>query len=190
MGNNLEKLRKNRGWTQDQAAAAFGMSKGGYLKKERSERKLDSEFILRATRVYGVQSSDVFDERQTVPIVGYVGAGSEAHFYAGADAPNEIVTAPPGSNDTTVAVLIRGDSLGDVFEGWVAYYDDVRSPPTPDLLFRLCVVGLEDGRVLIKRLALGTANGFYHLISQAGNVIKDQPVAWAALVKALLPRIL
>src|SRR5919108_5510200 len=46
-----------------------------------------------------------------VPVVGYVGAGAEAHFYAVAQGGLDLVDQPAGASDTTVAVEIRGDSL-------------------------------------------------------------------------------
>lgn len=49
----------------------------------------------------------------TVPLVGYVGAGSEAHLYAVNDGSFlDEVPAPHGSTSETVAIEIRGDSLG------------------------------------------------------------------------------
>ena len=48
-----------------------------------------------------------------VPLVGYVGAGAIAHFYADAQGPFDEVDAPDASGShSTVAVQIRGHSLG------------------------------------------------------------------------------
>lgn len=60
MGNNLKKLRRAQDWTQEQAAAAFGLSKGGYIKIERSERGLDTTRIEQAARIYNVPEYEVF----------------------------------------------------------------------------------------------------------------------------------
>src|SRR5262245_14134771 len=48
---------------------------------------------------------------QMVRVVGYVGAGAQAHFYAVSQGDLDEVPAPPYSTDATVAVEIRGDSL-------------------------------------------------------------------------------
>jgi hypothetical protein len=125
-----------------------------------------------------------------VPVVGIVGASAEAFFYGeGSDNPNETVKPPPGVSVDTVAVEIRGDSLGPGFNGWVAYYDDVRAPITDDLIGWLCVVGLSDGRVLIKIPRRSKTKGLYHLESNVGGeFIPDVEILWAAKVKAVLPK--
>lgn len=124
----------------------------------------------------------------TVPLVGYVGAGATAHFYASADSPDEWVDAPDGATADTVAVEIRGDSLGSLFDQWLVYYDEVRSPVTPDLIGRLCVVGLLNDQVLVKRIRRSKTPGLYHLESNTEGPIFDVEIAWAARVKSMVPR--
>lgn len=87
---------------------------------------------------------------KTVPLKGYVGAGSEMHYYRLADEEYEEVPAPRKATDRTVAVEIRGKSMGPTVAGWLVFYDDVHSPVTEALHGRLCVVGLSDDRILIK----------------------------------------
>lgn len=188
MGHRLKELRKLKSWTQQDAAEAFGMSKGGYVKIEDGDRGLSLEHVRKACEIYGVGPTEVMGDPAYVPLVGYVGAGSEAHFYDGGDPPDELVQMPAGGNDLTVAVLVRGDSLGAFFNGWLVYYDDRREPFTSDLLRKLCVVGLADGRVLIKKVMPGSAAGHFHLVSQTEGIIEDAVITWAAEVKAMTPR--
>lgn len=63
MGNRLKFLREERGWTQDKAAAEFGLSKSGYIKIERGERSLDAERIAKAARIYGVTKAEILDDQ-------------------------------------------------------------------------------------------------------------------------------
>jgi phage repressor protein C with HTH and peptisase S24 domain len=125
-----------------------------------------------------------------VPLRGYVGAGAAAHFYEVAQESDLDQVAPPiGANENTVAVEIRGDSLGPLFNRWLVFYDDVRhGAPPSELIGELCVVGLEDGRVLIKQLQRGKAEGLYTLNSQTEQPIRDVAVAWAAKVKCMARR--
>ncbi|MFL5063434.1 MAG: phage repressor protein [Xanthobacteraceae bacterium] len=134
--------------------------------------------------VEGVGEEDA-DER-TVPVVGYVGAGA-AIYHHDAQGPFEHEPAPDGSTESTVAVIIKGDSLGSLFEDWLVFYDDVRAPVTSDLIGKLCVVGLADGRVFVKRLTR-SKGGLFHLIGQFGDPILDVEVEWAARVKHMVPR--
>jgi phage repressor protein C with HTH and peptisase S24 domain len=123
-----------------------------------------------------------------VPVAGYVGAGAETHFYAVAQGGLDEIDAPEGSTPDTVAVEIRGDSLGTFFDRWLVFYDDVRREVTPDLLGKLCVVGLDDGRVLIKKLQRSRSQGLFNLVSQTEAPILDVAIEWAAKVKSLMPR--
>ena len=61
-------------------------------------------------------------------------------------------TRPIDARPQTVAVQIRGHSLGALFDNWLVFYDDIRDPPDDSLIGRMCVCGLTDGRVLIKAL--------------------------------------
>ena len=63
MGNRLKFLREEKGWTQDRAAAEFGMSKSGYIKIERGERSLDADRISKAARIYGVTKAEILDDQ-------------------------------------------------------------------------------------------------------------------------------
>jgi hypothetical protein len=135
------------------------------------------------------QGDETDAARREVRIIGYVGAHSTAHYYAVDDTELDRVPAPEGWTPETVAVEIRGESLGALFNQWLVYYDEVRSPITSDMLGRLCVVGLLDERVVVKTIRKGSKAGFYNLLSNTGeDDIKDAEVAWAAKVKNMTPR--
>ena len=124
----------------------------------------------------------VSDEEMTpkVPDVGYVGAGASAHVYAVSQGDLDEVEQPAGARDTTVAVEIRGDSLGSCFQRWLVFYDSVRRPVTSDLIGDLCVVGLTDGRILLKQLQRGHSEGLFNLLSVNEGPILDVKLEWAA----------
>ncbi len=166
----------------------MGVSRGQYIKLERGERRLTDHYITLAASAFGVSPRDVISQKETVPIVGYVGAGAAAHYYSEAQGPFEEAPMPENGNDNTVAVEARGDSLGSFFNQWLVYYDEIRTPPTSDMIGRLCVVELMDGRVLVKKLMRGSAPGFFHLLSQTESPIEDQQIVWAAKVTAMTPR--
>jgi transcriptional regulator with XRE-family HTH domain len=188
MGNRLRALREKAGWTHEQAAEAMGVSRSQFIKLERGERRLTADYIAAAARAFNVEQSEVITEKATVPLVGYVGAGALAHFYSDGHGNLDEVPMPEGGNDNTVAVEARGDSLGSFFNQWLVYYDEVRTPPTTDMIGKLCVVGLIDGRVLVKKLMRGSQPGHFHLLSQTESPIEDQEILWAAKVTAMTPR--
>ncbi|MFK5281894.1 hypothetical protein ACI3PL_20290, partial [Lacticaseibacillus paracasei] len=79
-----------------------------------------------------------------VPLVGYVGADNTTSMFSTDGLALDEVEGPEDATRTTVAVEIRGTSLGPVFDRWLVFYDDRRDPPDDSLFGRLCVVGLED----------------------------------------------
>jgi hypothetical protein len=121
----------------------------------------------------------------TVTVVGYVGAGSATHLYDVPESQLDEVPRPEGATDTTVAVEIRGDSLGSFFNHWLVFYDNVHRPVTPDLVGQLCVVGLADGRILIKQIQRGRSEGLFNLVSTTEKPIVDVVIDWAAKVNSM-----
>lgn len=145
--------------------------------KGRKGRKVAGDELIAIAEITGV--TPPFNPR--VDIVGYIGAGQAV--YQEAQGPLGTANAPPRLTQSTVAVEVRGNSMAGVAEdGWIVYYDDRREPPTSDLIGRLCVVGLPDGKVYVKKLYRGTTADKYHLVSTSGADILDQPVEWAAKV--------
>lgn len=96
---------------------------------------------------------------------------------------------PRGGTEETVAVEVRGGSLGGAFDGWLIYYDERREPPTDDLLGMLCVIGLSSGQVVVKQLMRGRIPNHFDLFSGSGAEMPmtDQAVAWAARVTGIMP---
>lgn len=128
------------------------------------------------------------DSTDSVAVVGFVGAGSVATLFSEGQGPFDEVEAPAHATPNTVGLAVRGASLGPAFDEGIVFYDDVRSPVTPDLHGRLCVVGLEDGRVLVKILR-SAGDGTFHLFSNTlEEPLLNEPVAWAARVKDVRPR--
>jgi len=181
------------------AAAALGVSAATYRQHENGTRGYPAskaEHYARRFRVtpewllYGRgDEPTVKPTSKTVPLVGYVGAGSIAHYYGTGDGGLDEVPAPENATASTVAAEVRGTSLGPFFERWLVFWDEVRNPPTPDLFGQLCVVGLPDDRVLVKQLKPASAPGRFHLLSNGTEEpIFDAEVVWAALVKNMKPR--
>lgn len=204
MHERLAQARTEAGFQTKRAAAeAFGISEITYAQHENGTRGFKRDAAEQYARKFHVSLEWLLtgkgpkerkplprsaDEKRYVHLVGYVGAGAETHFFAN-DQPLDEVEAPIGATDSTVAVEIRGDSLGTFFDRWLVFYDDVRRPVTTDLVNKLCVVGLTDGRILIKKLQRSkAARHLFHLLSQTEPPILDVQVEWAARVKHMVPK--
>lgn len=195
----LQQARRKAGFEQAvDAARAYGWSETTYTSHENGTRGLRPDVAARYAKAFKVSPEWLLYERgrqaqknapaakRMAPLVGYVGASAEAHYVPAGELGT--VEAPAGSTESTVAVEIRGDSLGPLFDRWLVFYDDVRRPVTADLIGRLCVVGLEDGRHMVKKIRRSKTKGLFHLISNTEAPILDVAIEWAALVKTMVPR--
>lgn len=184
----LTKLIRDAGLTQEALARLVDTSQPQINRLANEKRGLSREWAIKLAPHLKVSANDLMFGGLTVPVVGNVGAGSETHFYGQADANLGFARFPPGGSERTVAVEVRGDSLGGAFSGWLIYYDERRDPPTDDLLGALCVVGLSSGQVLVKTLMRGRLLGHWDLFAGvSGAPLTDQVVEWAARVTAILP---
>jgi hypothetical protein len=201
-GERLRIAREKRFKSARAAGKAMGIAVSTYGAHERAEapggRDYGPNEALRYGRFFGVTPEWLLTGRKPFPsdepeqpparkvrVVGYVGAGAEAHLYAVAQGDLDEVDPPPGLTEDTVAVEIRGDSLGAFFNRWLVFYDDVRRSVTPDLIGELCIVGLEDGRILIKQIQRSKTEGLFNLISSTEKPIADVAIEWAARVNSI-----
>lgn len=183
--------RHNRYQTPTEAAQALNIVTSTYLGYENGDRTPSRDAAKRISRAYGVRWEWLLEadgpptrKAHHAPIVGHVGAGAEMYFDAGQGPFGEVI-APPGSSPEIVAVEVRGGSLGP-FSGWFAYFERKDDPPTPDMIGRLCVVGLADGSVLIKTVMRGSRSARFHLLGAGGDPLEDQQIEWSAKVIAIL----
>lgn len=181
----IRDLKKVTGKNQAELAKELRVSQPTVSRWEQGGSPISDhkDVILNFAREKGViKPTDNFMS-ETIPVVGYVGAGGAILYEEGQGPFGEAPMPPGGARKETVAVVVRGDSMaGQLEDGWTVYYDDRHDPPTDDLLGKLCVLGLQDGRVLIKRLVRGRDRGHFDLYSAAGGVLLDQLVTWAARV--------
>ena len=202
-GERLRLAREKKFKSARLAGKAMGIPVSTYGAHERAEapggRDYGPDEAKRYARRFGVTPEWLLTGREPlapgeevpppkVRVVGYVGAGSETHLYSVSQGDLDEVEQPWGSNEATVAVEIRGESLGSFLNRWLVFYDDVRRPVTSDLIGELCVVGLPDGRVLVKQIQRGRSEGLFNLISSTEKPITDVPIEWAAKVNTISRR--
>ncbi len=190
----LEQARIARGFKDAKAAAAyFGWKYDSYIQHERGERGLSRSAAryakaLRVSRAWLLTGEgSAPDSGAPVPIVGAVGAGGTIIYSEPIGGEPDTLPRPPGAPPETVAVEIRGDSLGHLFNGWYALYARRFDPVTKDLIGTLCVIGTEDGRTLIKKLRRGKGDTF-NLESGDGSTEENVKLSWGASVIDLRQR--
>ncbi|MDP3660146.1 S24/S26 family peptidase [Phenylobacterium sp.] len=124
-----------------------------------------------------------------VRIIGRVGANPEGTvlFATGHDA-GDLAPIPPGGTDNAVALQVVGHSMhGFADDGALIYFEDQRTPPTPDMLGHVVVVEIDTDEVLVKRLLRGSERGRFDLESLAGPTRHDAKLRWAAHITAIIP---
>lgn len=183
--------------TAKDAAVAMGVPVATYVQHENGGRGVPATRADRYARffrvtpewlLYGRGEVDDAPASDSVPVVGYVSAGAELALYDHGQGPFDYVKPPRDSKPSTVAASVRGSSLGPLLDEALIFYDDVRSPVTSDLHGKMCVVGLEDGRVVVKQLMPGDS-GRFHLLSNSSEVpLFNEHVLWAAKVTDIRPR--
>lgn len=169
----------------------MGMSKSGYVKLERGDRRIDSSHIARAAEVFDVAAAEVLGvaESRMAPIVGLAGAGPDGSvLFATGDSNFGEVPAPIDSSPTTEALEVRGDSMrGLANDGWILFYEE-KLPPSRDHLEEPCVCWLPDGRVLIKIPYPGSRPGLFNLESVNAATMRDQVVDAMAIITDIKTR--
>lgn len=193
--DRLRKARTAAGYPSARAAALkFGWGESSYAAHENGQNGIRPTAAAKYAKAFRTSAAYILTgesppaaPRKTVNLVGYVAAGAQAHFGHG-QGPFDEIDAPEDATEHTVAVEIRGESLGALFDTWIVFYDDVHEPPRGELLGKLCVCGLTDGRVLIKKLTKGQLPNAFTLLSNVEPPIYDVFLDWAARVKLMRPR--
>lgn len=202
----LKKLRKERKLRQWELADAANVSVQAVSGWERGEERPKLANLIPVARLLNTTVDWLLEEesdhissesvaatldsapRRRLHVKGYVGAGSEAHFYNVNQGDLDTVPARPSDPPGAVAVEIMGTSLGDLFDRWYAIYNDVRSPVTDDLIGHVCVVELEDGRILIKKIERRGDEYILKSNSSDEKPIRNAKIVWAAKVLDMRPK--
>lgn len=178
-----EKLSEKRG-LRAELARHLGIENDKVSKILAGTRQVQASELPKILSFFGEQLT----EARKVPVVGYVGGGAEIYpidDHMKGDGL-EHVDAPPGAGRNAVAVVVRGDSMLPKYEdGDVLIYDDHEDPAA--LINKTCIVQLEDGRLLVKRLRRGVAPGSYTLTSYNASDIEGVKITWAARVAFVIP---
>lgn len=123
--------------------------------------------------------------KRRIQLSGYVGAAQTVYQFDEGGAG--WADAPPESPASTEAVEVVGDSMLPLYrEGAILYYSRQLSPESQ--LGELCVVRLEDDRVMVKTIRRGSEPGLYTLASLNAPDIEDVALQWAAPIDWIKPR--
>lgn len=196
LAQRIKAIRQAHGLTQTEFAEALGTTQSTVTRWEKGSvpggdqlQRIADFANTTVERLMGTADLAA-SPPNLIPVVGFVGAGAAVLPYddfARGDGL-DYVERPPFLKGQMVAVEVRGDSLLPVAEdGWRLVYTGEQTLLEADVLNKLCVVQLADGRALVKRVIRGSAPGRYHLLSTNAPIIEDVEIVWAAPVKAIIP---
>lgn len=195
----LREARVARGFDTAAAAAdAFSWNRNTYASNENGNAPFSYRKAKEYAGAFGVRPEWLYDaagpmrptpEPGYVAIVGRVGANPEGVvlFATGQDA-GDLAPIPPGGTEKAAALRVVGHSMrGVADDGALIYFEDQRTPPTPDMLGHVVVMEVDTDEVLVKRLLRGSKAGVYDLESVAGPTRHDARLRWAAHITAIIP---
>lgn len=202
MNDRSDRLRQARldagHETAAAAAEAFGWNRNTYASNENGNAPFSYRKAKDYAAAFGVSAEWLYDAAGPVrtsglagyvPILGRVGANPEGVvlFATGQDA-GDLAPIPPGGTDKAAALRVVGHSMrGLADDGALIYFEDQRTPPTPDMLGHVVVVEVDTDEVLVKRLLRGSRSGLFDLESVAGPTRQDARLRWAAHITAIIP---
>jgi len=202
MAGRAERLRQARlgkGFETAAAAAdAHGWSRNTFASNENGNAPFSYRRAKEYAAAFGVSPEWLYDAAGSmpaaapsglVPVIGRVGANPEgAVLFATGHDPAELAPIPPGGTEMARALKVVGHSMrGVADDGALIYFEDQRTPPTPDMLGQVVVVETDTDEVLVKRLLRGSRPGCFDLESVVGPVRQDARLRWAAHITAIIP---
>ena len=195
----LRQARVDRGFdTAAAAAEAFGWSRNTYASNENGNAPFSYRRAKEYAAAFGVGAEWLYDAAGAVQpavanglvaVIGRVGANPEGTvLFATGDDPAELAPIPPGGTDQARALRVAGHSMRGVADaGALSYFEDQRTPPSPDMLGHVVIVETDTDEVLVKRLLRGSRPGLFDLESVAGPMRQDARLRWAAHITAIIP---
>jgi SOS-response transcriptional repressor LexA len=183
-------LRKE-GKTNTALASALGIPQPRIAEMKAGKRRIKASEIGRIADYLGEPIPPELsgpDLVTAVPIVGFVGAGAAIYpidAYAKGDGVQHVPLETAHIQPGMVGVVVRGDSMSPALEdGDCLFYSrQLSGADLIDLLGRLCVVCLDDGRMYVKKLQ--RSSGTFWLHSFNGEPILAPDIVWAAKVEVV-----
>ena len=185
--------------SQRQLAFRMGMDPGAMSLMLNGKRGMSAGEAAEMARWIGVPVEEVLkragvdvpgrsaigdkSEPFSVPVVGWVDGTTQQAVQMGSTGllgPKD-VPRPNGVAADVVGLRVQGGLM----DGWVVYYrpTNARAGLAFEIVGQLCVVGLSDGRVLLRHVRMGYGEGELILVGMCGEALDaGVGVAWATPV--------
>lgn len=195
--NRIKELREARGMTLEQLAEEVGLSVSYVQRLESGERNLAVKHFDAFAAALKVVAKDLLRddaesspsvERQTVRVVGRIGAGAEILPDTEQVPPEGLfeIEIPFPVPENAVAFEVSGDSM------WPRYDDkDVvlcwrEGTNASEIIGWEAAVKTSDGKRYLKRIVSGSKARLYNLESFNAPVIRDVKLDWVSKVQLVV----
>lgn len=182
-GERLRSLRKREKLSQEVTAEEIGVSRVMLTKYETGAHPIPDHVIERFAQRFGVTPAWIRygdTASRMAPVIGWVGAG--AVIDAVEHAPQGYVEVPGSWVDAYGVRVVSDSMLPDLEEGDTLVFRGDPRFDEGEVLGRLSVVELDDGRGLVKRVRRGSEPGRYTLESTNARPIENVRIASARRV--------
>lgn len=98
-----------------------------------------------------------------------------------------IYTPLPQLSTQSIALIIRGYSMGAIRDGWLAVIDHNKTRPNDRHQDQLCIVRTREVKVMLRFVKKGARHNRWDLISVSGDPMMDVELEWCELVKMIVP---
>ena len=172
IGKDIKAARLAQKLTQAQLAERAGCAQADIVRIEKGQVE-NSKYLSSILRILRIDNSTPY----SVPLLGYVGAGSEViaiDDHAKGDG-FEMIPAPPGLTNG-IALIVRGDSMEPKYTDGETLFIEKTIYGVDSLIGENCYIQLADGRCYVKKLQFGSTPGLYNLISYNAPPIHDVPI--------------
>lgn len=199
--NRIAEWREARGLSQEDLAAAAGLSPGYLSRMERGERNVSLKNLAKISEALKVPARDLVPEDAPipegvsktevfhVPLGGRIVGGGVIDVSTNQDEPGleyevELSVQVP---DATVAYQVVGESMMPVYRPDTVIICRAHTPEIDRYLGRELAVGtIEHGRML-KTVHAGSKPGLYDLESFNAKLMRDVELVWVARICAIIP---
>jgi hypothetical protein len=167
----------------DPAAISYTLS--GSRKMTMPEAKAIADvLLLPVTEVMRQAGIEVLDDVRKVDVAGYIGSASGVTLLP--QGTHDTAIAPPDVPSGSFALQVR--MVQTTYDGWLYFVSGQQQEPE-QVLDRLCLVAVDDGRLLLAIVRRGYKRSLYNLVLSPDTtaVLENQKVAWAAPVLWIQP---
>ena len=183
MQTRIRKLRKTRGWTLQQLADLVGTTPQTVQRLETANMTVSMDWLEKFANAFNVSAVDLMETSSSrdIECIGEIGHNGALENAPGGFSEQSFLSFDiPAHNPMAVRIT---QSVGPYLPGTVLVADRLARRQWPDADGWDCLVELEDGPTLLRRLIEGSNNRFTLVALTSGiPVLYNQKLNWVARI--------